>query len=171
MKKVLLSLVLFLVSTCFYGQNIKLNKEVAEVEFFFHGENVNGSLEGFDADIQLNMSDIEKSKIKGSVKVNTINTGIKMRNKHLISSDFFHADKYPKMKFRSTKIEVHDDVIYVDGIMTIKETEKAERFELKVKDEEIVFTSRINTADYDVMSKNKREKTNVDITITIPKKG
>ena len=73
------------------------------------------------------------------------------------------------MTFQSEQIEVKDDVMFIDGTLTIKSTQRKERLELRVKDNEIVFTGRINTADYDVMTKKKREKTEVDVTIKIPK--
>jgi polyisoprenoid-binding protein YceI len=169
--KIVLSITLLLLSFSLLAQNLKLNKENIKVNFFFHGDQVNGTVEGFTAEININPADITKSKVQGSVDVKTISTGIPMRDKHLISSDFFHADKHPKMTFTSSRIEVVNDVVFVIGNLTIKGTTKEERFELKIKDKEVVFTSRINTADYGVMKKNKREKTDVDITITIPKKA
>lgn len=169
MLKSLLCTALISFSFLLSAQNLKLNLDKAEISFYFHGDKVDGSLKGLEADIQINISDLKKTKIKGSVDVSTIKTGITMRDKHLISKDFFHAKEYPKMTFQSEQIEVKDDVMFIDGTLTIKSTQRKERLELRVKDNEIVFTGRINTADYDVMTKKKREKTEVDVTIKIPK--
>ena len=168
MKNLIFSLLILLGTSLTFAQNLKLNLQKAEVGFYFRGDKVNGSLSGLTADIQINLLDLTKTKVKGSVDVTTIKTGISMRDKHLISSDFFDAKAHPKMTFVSKEIEVKDDVLYIDGLLTIKATTRKERFELRIKDGEIVFTGQINTADYDVMTKKNRDKTEVDITITIP---
>lgn len=169
--KLFFSVLLIFSMSVAFGQRLKLDEKNASVEFYFHGDKVNGSVEGFKGDIQIDLADLEKSKINGSVKANTIKTGIKMRDKHLHSKDYFHADKYPELKFRSTKITIKEDVIIVDGKLKIKEIERNERFELRIKDGEIVFTGQINTEDYEIMKKKDRDKTKVDITINIPKVG
>ncbi|MCC5924295.1 MAG: YceI family protein [Crocinitomicaceae bacterium] len=168
MKNLFLS-IFILCNVCFtYAQNLKFNLQKAEVGFYFHGDKVNGSLSGLTADIQINLSDLTQTKVKGAVDVTTIKTGISMRDKHLISSDFFDAKAHPKMTFVSKAIEVKDDILYIEGLLTIKATTRKETFQLSIKDGEIVFTGRINTADYDVMTKKNRAKTEVDITINIP---
>lgn len=150
------------------AQELKLAIPKTEVTFFFHGEKVNGTVEGFDGTININLNDLKKSKVQGSVDVSTIQTGIKMRDRHLNSSDYFDSEKFPKMTFVSTSIKEVGDKLLVTGELTIKETTREVQFELVIEEKSIVFTSIINTADYDVMKKKKREKTEVDITVKIP---
>ena len=47
-----------------------------------------------------------------TVDVNTINTRIDARDKHLRSADFFDVEKYPKMTFKSTSIRKTGDNKY-----------------------------------------------------------
>jgi polyisoprenoid-binding protein YceI len=168
MKLFLSMCALFLFGISF-GQKLKLDQKNVKIDFYFHGDKVNGTVQGFKGDIEIDLADLEKSKVNGSVKANTIQTGIKMRDNHLHSKDYFHADKFPEIKFSSTKITIKNEVINVTGKLKIKEIEREERFELRIKEGEIVLTAQINTEDYEIMKKKDRNKTKVDITITIPK--
>lgn len=170
MKKV----TLFLTFICFVflgqTQEVKINQNDADVSFYFHGDKVNGSVAGFEANFSLNLKDLSSSSIKGSVDVSTLETGIKMRDKHLYSKDYFHGEKFPKMYFESKKLEDKGDYIRVLGKLTIKETSREEEFKLKMEKDKLILTTQINTADYDVMTKRNNDKTKVDVTITIPMK-
>ena len=44
------------------------------------------------------------SRMVFTIKVASVDTNIAKRDQHLQSADFFEADKYPIMKFTSTKI-------------------------------------------------------------------
>ena len=50
-------------------------------------------------------TDITKSSADVTIKMATINTGNPDRDKHLMSPDFFDAEKYPDITFKSSKIE------------------------------------------------------------------
>ena len=56
------------------------------------------------------------------VNVNTINTGIGMRDRHLKGEEYFNAQQYPFIHFISTKINesVKKGTYIVSGILTIK---------------------------------------------------
>lgn len=168
MKTIILSLFITVFSQCIFAQSLNLNSDDATVSFYFNGDEVEGSLGGFKSSITFDTSNPLAAKFKGSVDVSTIDTGIKMRDKHLTSKDYFEADTYPKMTFESTSVVVKDDKTIITGNLKIKSTTREETFILSIKDGKLELTSSINTADYDVMKKNKREKTQVDITITIP---
>jgi polyisoprenoid-binding protein YceI len=150
------------------AQELKLKTAKAKVAFYFHGDKVNGSLDGFTATIKFNPEDPAKAEISGAVDVKTMQTGIKGRDKHLISEDFFHADKYPKMKFSASSVEKLDGYFLVKGKLTIKDVSREERFKLYIKEGKIVLKASINSADYGIMAKKKREDSQVDITIEIP---
>lgn len=168
MKTIILSLFIAVFSQCIFAQSLNLVNEDATVTFYFHGDEVEGSVGGFKSSITFDPSNPQAAKFKGSVDVSTIDTGIKMRDKHLTSKDYFEADTYPKMTFESTSVILENDKIIIKGNLKIKSTTREETFILTMKDGKLVLTSSINTADYDVMKKNKREKTQVDITITLP---
>jgi polyisoprenoid-binding protein YceI len=161
--------VLFTLSSAL-TQEISINSSDATVAFYFHGDKVDGSVEGFKSTFRLDLNNLSNSKIRGSVDVSTLKTGIKMRDKHLQSDDFFDAEKYPKMSFESTSIIDKGDFISVEGMMQIKDVKRKEVFKLTMKDGYLELFSQINSADYGVMEKKDRNKTKVDITIKIPTK-
>lgn len=87
---------------------------------------VKGGFNSFDADIEIeNMEDLTTAKAKIEIDVASINTNYQERDNHLISADFFHADKYPKITFISKKIEkTGQDTYNIYGDLTIKDVTK-----------------------------------------------
>lgn len=161
------SLVAFLACSAF-GQQIKFDASNAKVSFFFHGDKVDGTVDGFDAVIKFDPSKPESAEISGSVKAGTINTSNKMRDKHLASDDFFKAEKFPKMTFKATQILKEDGYFLVNGKLTITDVVRDETFKLTMKEGKMIFKSTINSADYGIMKKKKRDDSKVDITIEVP---
>jgi polyisoprenoid-binding protein YceI len=59
------------------------------------------------------------------VKTASIDTGVPDRDKHLQSADFFEAEKYPEMTFKSTRIKpVGEDRYEVTGTFTLRGVSK-----------------------------------------------
>ena len=66
-----------------------------------------------------------ESAVTASIVAASIETGQVDRDNHLRSGDFFEAEKYPTMEFRSTGIKSHAGAEFVlDGELTIKGTTK-----------------------------------------------
>jgi polyisoprenoid-binding protein YceI len=61
----------------------------------------------------------------GSVNVEidaaSVDTRVADRDKHLRSADFFDVENFPKLTFRSTRIEQKDDEFIVYGDLTIRD--------------------------------------------------
>jgi polyisoprenoid-binding protein YceI len=51
----------------------------------------------------------EDPRLEGSVEVASIDIDEEMLKGHLLSPDFFDAEKYPQLKFRSTALRVEED--------------------------------------------------------------
>jgi polyisoprenoid-binding protein YceI len=63
-----------------------------------------------------------QTSVTATINTASIDTGQPDRDKHLRSGDFFDAEKYPAMKFRSTGLKSHDgDEFVLDGELTIKD--------------------------------------------------
>jgi polyisoprenoid-binding protein YceI len=77
---------------------------------------VSGKFEKFTAEAHTDGDKIEGGYITFSAQTASINTNAADRDAHLRSADFFDAESFPEMKFRST--EVTDDSI--SGKLTIK---------------------------------------------------
>ena len=66
-----------------------------------------------------------QSSVTASIVAGSIETGQVDRDNHLRSGDFFEAEKYPHMTFRSTGIKSHAGAEFVlDGELTIKDVTK-----------------------------------------------
>src|SRR5208337_2452333 len=56
---------------------------------------VHGKFTDFDIQLDYNEADVTKSSVKATIKVQSIDTGIKDRDDDLRSANFFDATKYP----------------------------------------------------------------------------
>jgi polyisoprenoid-binding protein YceI len=63
---------------------------------------INGSFGVFETKIHASKPDFSDAVVELSGDVSSINTGISMRDDHLKKPDFFDAEKYPKIIFKST---------------------------------------------------------------------
>jgi polyisoprenoid-binding protein YceI len=70
---------------------------------------VTGYFTTFDVTVNSSQADFSDAVIEMTADINTINTGIDARDKHLKSADFFDAATYPTMTFKSTSIEKSGD--------------------------------------------------------------
>ncbi|MFL2001846.1 MULTISPECIES: YceI family protein [unclassified Microbacterium] len=69
-----------------------------------------------------------ESTVEATVDVASIDTKDEGRDGHLRSADFFDAENFPTMEFRSTGVRVEDGDMLVDGDLTIKGTTKPVTF-------------------------------------------
>jgi polyisoprenoid-binding protein YceI len=83
---------------------------------------IEGRFTDFDGVIEFDPANLKESRFDFRVKVDSIDTHDRKRDEHLQTGDFFDADKYPEMTFKSRSI-THDkgDQYIVDGILTIKD--------------------------------------------------
>ncbi|PZU39488.1 MAG: polyisoprenoid-binding protein [Microbacterium sp.] len=71
-----------------------------------------------------------EAEVTASVDVASIDTKDENRDQHLRSADFFDAETYPTMDFRSTGARIEGDDLYIDGDLTIRGITKTVTFEL-----------------------------------------
>ncbi|MEP7265219.1 MAG: YceI family protein [Bacteroidota bacterium] len=82
---------------------------------------VTGSFKSFSGTVISPTEDFEDADIQFSLDVNSITTNQEMRDNHLKNDDFFQADKYPTIDFKSTSFKKVNDVNYVlVGNLTMK---------------------------------------------------
>ena len=67
--------------------------------------------------------DPSKSKVEAVIKTASVNTDNNMRDGDL-KTNYFEVDKYPEMKFSSTKVEKRGDQWVATGPLTIKDVTK-----------------------------------------------
>lgn len=82
---------------------------------------VSGRFKDFTGVINYDERDVTKSSVEFTAKIASIDTEVAARDKHLLSADFFEAEKYPEMTFKSTKIEKKGkDKFIAHGDFTLK---------------------------------------------------
>jgi polyisoprenoid-binding protein YceI len=82
---------------------------------------VTGGFNKFEASVETQGDDFGKAAIQFSADVNSIHTGDAQRDGHLLSADFFDAEKYPTISFRSTGLEENAEGNYIlNGDLEIK---------------------------------------------------
>lgn len=94
-----------------------------EVRHFFTP--VDGTFSDYNAEIIFDPANLDESMINVEIMISSIDTKNEKRNDHLRTADFFNAEKYPKMTFKSSKIESKGNNKFVaHGELTIKDVTK-----------------------------------------------
>lgn len=88
---------------------------------------VSGRFDNFEGKVDFDPAKPEQTKVEGTIDVNSINTNVENRDKHLRSDAFFDVEKYPKITFVSTKVSDVDAKALtgkLHGNLTIRGIEK-----------------------------------------------
>lgn len=86
---------------------------------------VKGRFRSMEGTITLDEEQPERSSVVASIDVASIDTAQPDRDAHLRSDDFFNAERFPKMTFRSTRVERVDDERWkIYGDLTIRDVTK-----------------------------------------------
>jgi polyisoprenoid-binding protein YceI len=84
-----------------------------------------GIFKKFDATVETEGDDFTNAKVNFEADVNSIDTKNEQRDAHLKSDDFFNAEQFPKMTFKSTGIEKNGEGEYtLKGDLTIRDITK-----------------------------------------------
>lgn len=82
---------------------------------------VRGQFQEFEGRIVGDPDNLTGASAEFSAKVGSVNTNQPDRDNHLRTSDFFDAEHYPTMSFKSTRIEKTSDAAYtVYGELTLR---------------------------------------------------
>ncbi|MEX0723413.1 MAG: YceI family protein [Gracilimonas sp.] len=91
-----------------------------EVTHFFTP--VNGQFNDYEATVNFDPENLEESMIDVTIMVNSIDTKNERRDGHLRTDDFFNAEKWPHITFKSSEIESTGENEFVaKGTLTIKD--------------------------------------------------
>jgi len=86
---------------------------------------VNGEFKDYEATVNFDPENLEESMIDVKIMVNSIDTENERRDGHLKTADFFNAEKWPHITFKSDNIEKTGDNQFVaNGKLTIKDVTK-----------------------------------------------
>ncbi len=93
---------------------------------------VDGYFKSYDGSVTTKDDNFENAKIEFTIDAASINTDNEKRDNHLKSDDFFNAEKYPKLTFKSASMKKTGKNTYkLAGDMTIRD--KTRKVELAVK--------------------------------------
>lgn len=85
---------------------------------------VKGRFAAIEGVITADPADLTTAQFEGSVEVASIDTRDAQRDGHLASPDFFDAATFPKITFKSTRVEKKGDDYVVYGDLTIRDVTK-----------------------------------------------
>lgn len=171
MKIPLLTLALgLIVGVSSFAQSLTIDAENAKATFKVVSEDVTGTFTGMEASINFNTDDLSKSSISGSIPVSTVSTGNKTRDQHLQAEEYFHADKYPELKFESTSIDKSDKGFLMYGKLSIRGVSNDIRINFTFEDDVFVGKAVVYTNDYDFAVAKKRDDSKILIKFHVPVK-
>jgi polyisoprenoid-binding protein YceI len=83
-----------------------------------------GSLTKVEGSLVLDPVDVRRSSAAVVLQSSSINTGNTRRDNQLRGPQFLDADRYPEIRFQSTKVEpgTDRDTLRVTGLLTVKDT-------------------------------------------------
>ena len=119
------------------------------------GINVKGNFLEINISSYIDLDNLDNNYINANIKVNSINTGNNKRDEHLLKEDFFDADKYEEIGFKSANIEkLPDNSFSLTGNLTIKNTTKLISIPLEIDEAKngLTITSNfeMNRRDFDI---------------------
>lgn len=82
---------------------------------------VKGRITDVEGVIYTDEKDPKKSSVEATLNAASIDTRTDQRDQHLRSADFLNVEKYPTIKFRSTRIEGDKDHFKLTGDVTIRD--------------------------------------------------
>lgn len=86
---------------------------------------VSGEFSDFTISVTSNKDDFTDAQIDAVIKVASISTGNPNRDNHLKSDDFFNAELFPEIRFKSTSFEKTTENHYaIKGALTIRDSTK-----------------------------------------------
>ncbi|WP_444660125.1 YceI family protein [Flavobacterium columnare] len=92
-----------------------------------------GLFRNYSATVNAENEDFSDFQVSVNVQIDSIDTNDAQRDTHLKTNDFFNAEKFPEMKFESTKLETTttNNQYKMHGNLTIRDITKQVVFDLE----------------------------------------
>jgi len=135
MKQILLTaLTLIAAITANAQTNWSLDNSHSNVKFTITHmviSELEGNFKTYNGKVTSATDDFQNANIEFNVDVNSINTDDEKRDGHLKGADFFNAEKFPMMKFKSTSFKKVNEKNYsLEGDLTIRDVTKKVKFDV-----------------------------------------
>ncbi|MDE3249825.1 MAG: YceI family protein [Bacteroidota bacterium] len=92
------------------------------------GVSTGGSFSGLEGTIVFDKASLEKSAFDVTINAASVNTDNSARDNHLRKEEYFDAEKFPKISFKSARISSKGSGYTVSGTLTIKGISKTVSF-------------------------------------------
>ncbi|RYE16770.1 MAG: YceI family protein, partial [Sphingobacteriaceae bacterium] len=92
---------------------------------------VEGNFKKFNGTLTNTKPDFTDAAVDFTIDINSVDTDSEMRDKHLKGDDFFNAEKYPNMVFKSTSMKkLAGNKYALMGNLTIRNVTKPVKFDV-----------------------------------------
>ena len=123
---------------------------------------VSGTFNDFDVTVASSKPDFSDAVFELTTKIASIDTRVEARNNHLKSADFFDAEKYPTLNFKSTAItKLNGNKYKLTGNLTLHGITRQVTMDLLYKGTVENPMSKKQTAGFQVTGVIKRSDFNV----------
>jgi polyisoprenoid-binding protein YceI len=177
MKKINLTILITATMLLFaFTINRAINWQIKDgYDLKFSGTKVEGNFEKIKGDIVFDESELSTAKFDLNIEVESIATGNFLKNRHAKGDNWFDAEKYPNIKFVSSKFSKTTNGYLVKGMLTMHGISK--EIEIPFTFSNAVFKGNfsVNRMDYKIgtmegMSKKVSNEVKLNITIPVIKK-
>lgn len=143
-KKLIFILSLLLICASTKAQELQVNFVIRNA-----GLPVDGAFSETKVDFEFDTQNISQAYFNATVQIESIDTGIKARDRHLLKDKYFYVERFPQMSFTSTKVERGDLGFWLEGELTIKGVTQLLRLplELEIIEEEGTYLKTEFTID------------------------
>jgi len=135
------------------------------------GITTGGDFKGLEGEIEFDKANPEKSVFKMSVDAAKVNTGNDSRDGHLRKEDYFDAAKFPKIAFKSEKVESKGGNFVTTGQLTIKGISKTISipFKAEAKEDGYLFEGSflLNRRDFGIGGNSMVLGDNVTVSLSV----
>ena len=142
-----------------------------EFTIAFDSKDPKGTFGELSGDITFDPADLDNSYFNVIVPVTSIDTGNKLKSKHARGKDWFEADKYPNITFKSSKITQSDKGFNVTGNLTIKDVTKEISFPFTFEKNTFKGSFVVNRVAYNIGKAGGPVEEEITVNLEVPVTG
>lgn len=161
MKKGLLAIALLVATSVFASVTLwKNDKAHSQLQFTVSHlgiSDVSGMLNDFDVTVSASEADFSDAVFELTAQVGSIDTRVEARDNHLKSADFFDAENYPLITYKSTGIsKIRENDYKLTGDLTIRGVTRQVTMDLRYIGSTINPMSNEETVGFQLTGEIKR---------------
>lgn len=136
---------------------------------FSDGGSNSGMFKNMSGSISFDENNPESAKISVTVEVASISTGNTIKNNHAKGEKWFHADKYPSMKFNSGTVVKKGATYEVTGILEMHGVQKQITIPFSFINNVFTGSFSVNRIDYNIGPTGGNGDIKIDISVPVSK--